>query len=254
LPDDTEVVAAALVRHMHTSTLEVLESRIGPTRTTLAQRRARLALSRVAAAVDTSSRWPRRWQAAVGASGEGPTVIGHVGAFAAERIDVGTAVLLDALAQHRAPRPSTLVDLGCGTGVVGLVEAWRDESLDVVFIDESFDAVASAEAGWRATFGSRQAHFVVGDRLETVATGDPLCPGSVDRIVLNPPFHSGHALSDATAWDMFVQSRRVLRTGGDLWVVGNRHLGYHAKLKRVLGNADVVASTPAFVVLRSVKR
>ena len=254
VPDGIEVVATAMVRHMHTSTLEVLDRRVGATRTTLAQRKARLALSRVDARVDTVTRWPHRWTVAVDESGAGPTIVGHVGAFAAERLDAGTAALLEALERHGAARPTSLVDLGCGTGVVGLVEAWRDEALEVVFIDESFDAVASAAAGWHATFGSRPARFVVGDRLETVAVGAPLGPGSVDRVVVNPPFHSGHALSDATAWDMFVQSRRVLRAGGDLWVVGNRHLGYHAALKRVLGNATVVASTSAFVVLRSVKR
>ncbi len=254
LPDSIEVVATAMTRHMHTSTLEVLGARIGATRPPQARRRARLALSRVGAPIDTSTRWPRRWQIATDESDAGPTVVGHVAAFAAERLDAGTAVLLEALARHRGPRPTTLVDLGCGTGVVGLVEAWRDEALELVFIDESFDAVASAEAGWRASFGSREARFVIGDRLETVAVGEPLGPGSVDRVVVNPPFHSGHALSDATAWDMFVQSRRVLRAGGDLWVVGNRHLGYHAKLKRILGNVEVVASTPAFVVLRSVRR
>jgi 23S rRNA (guanine1835-N2)-methyltransferase len=256
LAEGSEVVTASMTRHLHTSTLGVLEARLGPTRTTLARRRARLALSQVSTSIDPASRWPRRWRVAVGPSGDGPTVVAHVNAFAAEGLDAGTEVLLAALAGQRPDlRRTTLVDLGCGTGVVGLVEAWRDPSLEVVFVDESFDAVASAEAGWRATFGTeRQARFVIGDRLEATASGDALGPGSVDRIVVNPPFHSGHALSDATAWDMFVQSRRALRGGGDLWVVGNRHLGYHTKLKRVFGNVAVVASTPAFVVLRSERR
>ena len=256
LPEGSEAVTASMTRHLHTSTLEVLDARLGPTRTTLARRRARLALSRVATSIDSVSRWPRRWQVAVGPSGDGPTVVAHVNAFAAERLDAGTEVLLGALARQRSDHgPATLVDLGCGTGVVGLVEAWRNPLLDVVFVDESFDAVASAEAGWRATFGAaRQARFMIGDRLETTASGEVSPPGTVDRIVVNPPFHSGHALSDATAWDMFVQSRRALRSGGELWVVGNRHLGYHTKLKRVFGNVAVVASTPAFVVLRSERR
>jgi 16S rRNA (guanine1207-N2)-methyltransferase len=53
---------------------------------------------------------------------------------------------------------------------------------------------------------------------------------------------------------MFTGSRAALRPGGELWVVGNRHLGYHVKLKRVFGNCDVVASNPKFVVLRAVRR
>jgi 16S rRNA (guanine1207-N2)-methyltransferase len=53
---------------------------------------------------------------------------------------------------------------------------------------------------------------------------------------------------------MFADSRRSLRRGGELWVVGNRHLGYHAKLKRLFGNCEVVASNTKFVVLRAVRR
>jgi 16S rRNA (guanine1207-N2)-methyltransferase len=53
---------------------------------------------------------------------------------------------------------------------------------------------------------------------------------------------------------MFSGARRALRGGGELWVVGNRHLGYHVTLRRVFGNSEVVASDPKFVVLRAVKK
>ncbi|WP_231632442.1 class I SAM-dependent methyltransferase, partial [Streptomyces clavuligerus] len=32
------------------------------------------------------------------------------------------------------------------------------------------------------------------------------------------------------------------------------HLGYHVRLRRLFGNAEVVASDPKFVVLRAVRR
>jgi 16S rRNA (guanine1207-N2)-methyltransferase len=147
-----------------------------------------------------------------------------------------------------------VVDLGCGTGVVGTQVALAEPGASVVFVDESFHAVASAEATFRASLGpDRQARFVVGDCLDTVYGGASLDAGTVDRVIVNPPFHSGHALTDAIAWDMFVQARRALRRGGDVWAVGNRHLGYHVKLKRIFGAVDVVASTPQFVVLRAVR-
>jgi 16S rRNA (guanine1207-N2)-methyltransferase len=58
-------------------------------------------------------------------------------------------------------------------------------------------------------------------------------------------------VSDEVAWQMFVQSHRALRPGGVLTVVGNRHLAYHAKLKRIFGNCTVVASNSKFVVFRA---
>ena len=51
-----------------------------------------------------------------------------------------------------------------------------------------------------------------------------------------------------------LDGERTLRRGGELWVIGNRHLGYHVKLRRLFGNSEVVASDPKFVVLKAVKR
>ncbi|EPJ35110.1 putative Ribosomal RNA large subunit methyltransferase G [Streptomyces afghaniensis 772] len=53
---------------------------------------------------------------------------------------------------------------------------------------------------------------------------------------------------------MFSGARRALRPGGELWVIGNRHLGYHVKLRKLFGNSRLVASDPKFVVLKAVKR
>lgn len=86
-------------------------------------------------------------------------------------------------------------------------------------------------------------------------TGWPESPAdSVDLVLNNPPFHSHQATTDTTAWRMFTGARRALRPGGELWVIGNRHLGYHLKLRRLFGNSQLVASGPKFVVLKAVKR
>ena len=69
-----------------------------------------------------------------------------------------------------------------------------------------------------------------------------------DVIVCNPPFHQRGALTDAVAWQLFLDARSHLRSGGELWVVGNRHLGYHVKLARLFGRCRQVAAHPKFVV------
>ncbi|MFI9583229.1 methyltransferase [Streptomyces sp. NPDC052236] len=246
---DTVVVGTGMVTEIHTSTLKLFERILGPTRTSLAVKKARL----IFCAPDPQlprvpSPWPLRYSlpADVGALA-GRTLTNHAGIFCAERLDIGTRFFLRSLPERSGPE--RVVDLGCGNGVIGTAVAAANPEAAVTFVDESFAAVASAEATYRENVTSdAKAEFVVGDGLSGVADE------SVDLVLNNPPFHSHQATTDATARRMFGGARRALRSGGELWVVGNRHLGYHVKLRRLFGNCEVVASDPKFVVLRSVKK
>ena len=80
-----------------------------------------------------------------------------------------------------------------------------------------------------------------------------LPPFEAHLILNNPPFHQDVAVGDAVAWQMFCESRDRLVPGGELRVIGNRHLTYHAKLKRLFGNCEVVASNRKFVILSAVR-
>jgi len=252
----SRVVTASMTRHLHTSTLQVLERSIGPTRTSPARRKARLAWSSVdEAAARPASRWPRRREVALPSLPRPLALVDHPAVFAAGRVDAGTALLLGQLPRWagRLGAGTTLVDAGCGDGVLALAAAVARPETTVVAVDESYQAVASTSAGAIAN-GGLDVQVVLGDGLLAPARGSPLGAGSVDVVVTNPPFHAGHAVSDATAWRLFVEARRVLRPGGELWAVGNRHLAHHAKLSRLFGGCEVAASDPAFVVLRARRR
>ncbi|MFF5565634.1 methyltransferase [Streptomyces sp. NPDC012623] len=245
----TVVVATGRVTEIHTSTLKLFEQILGPTTTSLAVRKARLIFCAPAPGrARTPGPWPHRYALPDGiGSMSGRTVVNHAGIFCAERLDIGTRFLLRHLPDRRGPEH--VVDLGCGNGVVGTAMALDNPAARLTFIDESFSAVASAEATFRENAKPETAaEFVLGDSLTDVAAG------TVDLVVNNPPFHTHQATTDATAWRMFTGSRAALRPGGELWVVGNRHLGYHAKLRRLFGNCETVTSDPKFVILRAVKR
>ncbi|QYG95691.1 methyltransferase [Iamia sp. SCSIO 61187] len=241
------VVGAGMARHVHSSTIDLFERLVGPTRTSRAEKKARLIHAQVAGRVVGPSPWPRE-VVVTPPGGEPLTAVAHAGVFSADHLDPGTALLLAHLPEPGVHRAA--VDLGCGTGVVGTVLARRDPDLEVTFVDDSTLAVASARATWAGALGDRTARFTVGDALEDLADGEPVTP---DLVVVNPPFHRDHTVGDATAWRMFAQARAVLAPGGELLVVGNRHLAYHAKLKRLFGTAavEVVGSDPGFVVLRA---
>jgi 23S rRNA (guanine1835-N2)-methyltransferase len=234
------VIAAGMTKRVHQSTIAAFESIIGPTTSSLARKKARLLFSRVDPdLVPPANPWPRTWNYG------GLTLTNHAGVFSAERIDPGTELLVTNLPDEAATG-DVVVDLGCGNGLLGQAWAKRHPDATVTFVDESYRALRSAEHSWETNFGDRPATFVAVDRLVNAVARD-----SVDLVLNNPPFHADRSRSDVIAWDMFVDAFAVLRPGGELFVVGNRHLGYHAKLKKIFGNSEVVASTKKFVVLRS---
>ncbi|MFE0172849.1 methyltransferase [Streptomyces sp. NPDC059002] len=248
LHEGTVVVGTGMVTEIHTSTLEAFERIVGPTKTSLARQKARLIFCTPDPSRATGpSPWPRTYTLpADSGAGAGLTVVNHAGIFCADRLDIGTRFFLQHL--PRARGGAHVVDLGCGNGVLGTAASVADPDATVTFIDESFQAVASAEATFRANAApDAKAAFVAGDALAAVP------PGTVDLVLNNPPFHSHQATTGATAWRMFSGARAALRPGGELWVIGNRHLGYHVQLRKLFGNAQVVASDPKFVVLRAVK-
>ncbi|MFF4379645.1 methyltransferase [Kitasatospora sp. NPDC001547] len=249
--EGTVVIGTGMVTEIHTSTLQLFERILGPTRTSLAVRKARLIFCTPDRTLDPGpSPWPHRYALPpdIGPA-SGRTVVNHAGTFCAERLDIGTRFLL---AHLPVPAPGArVVDLGCGNGVVGTAAALAGPGAELVFVDESHQAVASAEETFRLNLGpDAPAEFLAADALAP----DVVAAGSVDLVLNNPPFHSHQATTDATAWRMFTGARRALRPGGELWVVGNRHLGYHVKLRRLFGNCQLVAGNPKFVVLRAVKR
>ncbi|NUW33736.1 methyltransferase [Nonomuraea sp. SMC257] len=251
----TVVVGAGMVTEIHTSTLQLFERVLGPTTTSLAAKKARLIFCSPDPGLPRGTDpWPRSYAlpAGIGAV-SGLTVTNHAGTFCADRLDIGTRFFLQNLPPLRGR--GHVVDLGCGNGVIGLAAALSDSEAKVTFIDESYQALASAEATFRANTdmgaapgAGDRATFLAGDGMSGVPAG------TVDLILTNPPFHTHRARTDATAWRMFNGSRAALRRGGELWVVANRHLGYHVKLRRLFGNCEVAASDRKFVVLRAVKR
>ncbi|MEU7074157.1 methyltransferase [Streptomyces narbonensis] len=249
--EGTVIVGTGMVKEIHTSTLKLFERILGPTRTSLAVKKARLIHTTPDPALTPGRNpWPHRYDlpADTPAPGlPGLTVTNHAGVFCADRLDIGTRFLLANLPGGFGR--ARVADLGCGNGVVGLAIALAEPEAELVLADESYQAVASARDNFRAHVGDdRKVEFLVGDGLSELPAG------SVDLVLNNPPFHSHQATTDRTARRMFTDARRALRPGGELWIVGNRHLGYHVTLRRIFGNSELVASDAKFVVLRAVRQ
>jgi 16S rRNA (guanine1207-N2)-methyltransferase len=172
------------------------------------------------------------------------------GAFAGAKLDIGTRLLLAHLpAQPPGGTPDDpLIDLACGTGAVAAHLALRHPSAIVSASDQSAVAVASARATMVANGVADRVEVVQDDALRRVPDA------SVSFVALNPPFHSGAAVSDRIAPRLFADAARALRQGGELWCVWNSALRYRGELERIVGPTRQVARDRKFTVTVSTRR
>ncbi|WP_148875509.1 23S rRNA (guanine(1835)-N(2))-methyltransferase RlmG [Serratia marcescens] len=240
--DDTLIVAGAKARDVHTSTMQLFEKVLGPTRTSLAWKKARLIFCQAADIVPPAAAETTDWTL----DGTDWLIHNHANVFSRGSLDIGARLFMEHL-----PRGLNghIVDLGCGNGVIGLTALAQNPEAQVTFVDESYMAVASSELNVEHNLPQEldRCQFEVNNALAGIERE------SVQAVLCNPPFHQQHAITDHTAWQMFCDAKRCLQVGGELRIVGNRHLDYHQKLKRLFGNCTLVASNKKFVILRAVK-
>jgi 16S rRNA (guanine1207-N2)-methyltransferase len=164
-------------------------------------------------------------EAAIAAGGpqriEGAGPWTQPGVFSWDREDLGSQLLiaaLPALSGHGA-------DLGCGTGVLAkaVLSSPAVTRLDLVDLDRrALDAARRNVDDPRAVF-----HWA------DVRSGPDLA--GLDFVVMNPPFHDS-GLEDKALGQAFIRrSHQMLRPGGVLWMVANRHLPYEAVLAAQFG-------------------
>lgn len=253
---DVVVVAGGRVKHMSLGQNEVLGRYFENVQAQRAQRKSRLVIASGARAVAGTPPFP------VVETHDGLTLVAHGGAFAGARLDIGTRVLLDALAQPlqngekpdiaqatgSGDVPRTVVDLGCGTGALAVSYALAHPEVQVLATDRSAAAVASARETVRVNG--------VEDRVTVTHddAGSEIADAAVDVVLLNPPFHLGASVHTGAATRLFEASARILRPGGELWTVFNSSLAYRGELTRLIGETQQVTRTPKFTVTRSIRR
>ena len=247
--ETTVFIAADRAKEIHSSTLKLFEKYLGATKTSLAVKKARLVFSQIDHKTQTKSPFPTIWEMpSVQNKEKNFTISNYSNVYSREKLDIGGRYFIENL--PLVPTGSTVVDLGCGNGVIGLSVLDQQPECKIHFYDESFMAIKSAENNIVANFPNlaENCTFNVNDCLSNVESN------SVDIVLCNPPFHQQTATTDHIAWQMFKDSYRVLKKGGELRIIGNRQLAYHIKLQRIFGNEKLIASNDKFVTTAAIKR
>ncbi len=165
-------------------------------------------------------------------------------AFACGKLDEGTALLLDALDVRVTDHA---LDLGCGSGVIGVHIAELASKGQVMLVDSS---LVSVEAARRllAQRGLTNAQALASDGIQAVREQ------RFTLIATNPPFHQGGIQTTAIAERFIREAAQVLLPRGRFYLVANRFLRYEPVLRECFGEIEEVAGNSRFKVLRATGR
>ena len=244
---NTLFIAADRAKEIHSSTLKLFEKYLGTTKTSLAVKKARLVFCQLDQQQNHKSPFPTVWTLPNKALKRDFSISNHANVYSREKLDMGARYFIENLPD--VAKNSHVIDLGCGNGVIGLTVLAQQPTAQIQFFDESHMAITCAEININTNLPdlAAQCQFHLNDCLTNVESN------SVDLILCNPPFHQQTATTDHIAWQMFKDSHRVLKKGGELRIIGNRQLAYHIKLKRLFGNEKLIASNDKFVTQSAVK-
>lgn len=246
------VIAGAMTKHLPARATASFHASFASVSRSLAQRKARVILAQQP--IRHEGDWHLPFVDEVDPDLH-MTVSSLPGVFSHASVDIGTRFLLSQLTSDNLPDSVNLaVDLGCGSGLLTshLLKVLPHAS--VVATDISSLATLSTERtiAMNGPYTSQMDEA----KRNTVRRDMGLSrqeDASVDLIVCNPPFHSGHAVNPHAARSLFVDAARTLKPGGTLITVFNSHLPHKRTLERIVGPTTQIARNHKFTVTKTRK-
>ena len=169
------------------------------------------------------------------------------GVFSKSRVDFGTCVMLDALAEYEATNlaQAKILDVGCGYGPIGLALAkkWPACTVDMVDVNNLAMELGKRNA---QNNGITNVEIFPSNQYEQVQATD------YDFILTNPPIRAGKPVVHGILTGAYDH----LKVGGSLVVVIQKKQGAPSaqkKMEEVFGNCQVLKKNKGYFILQAVK-
>ncbi len=162
------------------------------------------------------------------------------GVFSWDRVDPGTALLLEA-ADGLAGRGA---DLGCGIGILGRRVLESAQVSELICADIDGRAIEAA----RRNIADPRARFLHTD----LRAGDPAV-ADLDFVIMNPPFHEGGREDRGLGLAFVSMAANGLRKGGVCRLVANVALPYEGRLKAEFSRTAILRQGGGYRVYEAVK-
>lgn len=150
--------------------------------------------------------------------------VSRPGVFSHRQLDLGARALIEAMEIGAGQK---VLDIGCGSGVVGLAAALRAEHVRVHAIDSNARAVECTAEG--AALNGLTAFTTQLD-----AHGNVPDPGTFDLVVGNPPYYSHFQIAE-----IFLQAaRRALKPQGRVLIVTKKDEWHVARMEQLFAGVE----------------
>lgn len=173
------------------------------------------------------------------------TYVSRPGIFAWDRIDPASKLLASLLPETLKGRGA---DLGAGFGY--LARAVLEKAPNVAGMDlyeAEKRALDLAEQNLAAFKGKKTMTGIWSDVTKGIE-------GPYDFVVSNPPFHQAGKADRADVGQGFIRAAAAgLRSGGEFYMVANRHLPYEQTLTEVFAHVVQLADEGGYKVIKAVK-
>ena len=165
------------------------------------------------------------------------------GVFSKNELDKGSELLIETLLPINLGE--SVLDLGCGIGVIGLTLAYFHPGLNVCFTDVNMRALSLCSANAKSLKLSQKVTILQSDIYTEVE-------GKFDSIVSNPPIRAGKRVTYA----IYTGALEHLIENGSLYRVIRKQQGalsVKSYLEELYGNVTVLAREKGYYILKSTK-
>lgn len=169
------------------------------------------------------------------------TFVTDNGVFCKDKVDIGTEILLNVVSKETLG--NSILDLGCGYGVVGVVVKKQYPCSSVLSVDVNPRAVELTKEN--AELNHIEIRVQESDGFKSIDE-------SFTDIITNPPIRAGKTV----VYRFFSDAYEHLLTNGTLWVVIRKQQGAPTaieKLKSIFGNCEIVEKKKGYFILKSCK-
>lgn len=169
-------------------------------------------------------------------------IISYPGVFAHGRLDAGTALLLDALAEMNLD--GDILDFACGAGLIGACIATKHTDTHVHLLDTNALALKACEET-----------LAVNQLKGTVLASDGLSEleNRFDLIVSNPPIHAGIKTDNHLGMRLLESIHEHIKPAGMFILVANVHLPYEKWLSQKFRRCRELRSNDSYKVILASK-